>query len=1070
MRKAASLLLMLVLSVTLAIAQNRAITGTVTDESGNPVAFASVKVKDGKGGTSADANGNFKIEVKDGTVLIFSAAGSQTKEVTVTANQTKLTITLAKGNTELTSVVVSALNIKRSAKSTPYAVQTITSANLAQARETDLANTLAGKVAGAQIQGQAGSKLGAASEVRLRGVGDLNDIHAIYIVDGTIITNVTDINMDDVETVTVLKGRSATALYGGRAEGGVILITTKKARKGRPLAVDVTHSFSAERVGTLPKYQNSYAGGDDGGEWHTYTYTAGQPAAWQQLNGKRYHDYTQDASWGPKIDGGEYIPWYGWYTGETATSTPQENNVRDFFNTGITNNTNVSLSKGFGAVTTRLSYNYLNRTGIVPNTDQIKHYISTQDSWDIIKDRLTLGLNATYTDENIKGDFSDGYGNFYTGSFNSWFHRDLDMSKLKQYRDLRTPTGAIASWNKGSNPSSATTGTTADFNQANYWYNPYTWAYNNIAKNHRTRLLGDLSLKYKIMKDWDITGTYRVNYRKTTFRETTAGILESSGFQTGTYSGFQNDNTKYKEYNAELISTYRKSFGDFSIDALAGGNYLTRTQRDSSRATDQGLTQPDVFTIANSVGAPILSAGFDDKRVWSVFGRATLSFRDFIFLDGSVRRDWSSYLPVNNNGFTYGSAGVSFVFSDFLKNAAPGISYGKIRFAVASIGTDENLSPYSLNPFYSRANSNIPYGNYYPSTTTNTIVDPNIKPAINTEYELGLEMRFFKNRFGLVATAYKEDKKNAIVQTSIEPASGFTIATINAGLVKRKGIELQLDGNIVKTKNLSWDVTLNWAMNTSDVIKISDQSNIFSPGRGRTNRQVFASVVVPQVYDIAGQKWGQLRGTGIKRINGQAVLNNDGTYVAEQNVNFGSVLPNYTGGGFTRLTFKRISLAASFDYQQGGKYFSLSNFFGTNSGLYAATAATNDRGHNVRDAVADGGGVHVFGVKADGKPYDTYVDAYDYFHQPSNSGGIADESIFDASYIKIREVSLSYSLPVAKWNKLVKRADLSIIARNPWLIWATNRDIDPSELSNLNGEEGQLPGVRSYGATLKLGF
>ncbi len=1067
-----TLLVISILFAAMAFAQPRPITGTVRDEQGNPIGFATVNIVGTKIATQADANGNFSIRAENGTVLNITAVGINPIRVNVVAGQNTYSVAVQRNSTELSTVVVSALNIRRSAKSTPYSTQTINAANLAPARETDLANSLAGKVAGAQVVGQAGSKLGSAGEVRLRGVGDLNDIHAIFVVDGTIVKDVTDINMDDAESVTVLKGRSATALYGGRAEGGVILITTKKGRKNKPLAIDVTHSVSMEKVGTLPEYQNQYAGGDDGGQWHTYTYAAGQPALWQKLNGKRYHDYTQDASWGPKIDGGEYIPWYGWYTGETALSTPQPNNVRSFFNTGLTNNTNLSLSKGFGSLSTRVSYNYLTRTGTIPNTNQTKHYISTQDSWDILKDKLTLGLNATYTDENIKGDFgnnSDLYGNQYTGSFNSWFQRDLEMNKLKQYRNLTTPIGSIASWNIGENPSNSIGATTPSFNKANFWYNYYTWADNELAKSHRTRLLGDVSLKYKINREWDITGTYRLNYRKTRLTKTTSSLLENSGYQTGIYAGYEDDDSKYKEYNSELISTYRKTFGDFNIDALAGGNYMTRSQRDSNRRTDQGLIKPDVFAISNSAGAPVLAPFYDDKRIWSIFGRATVGYKDFLFLDGSIRRDWSSYLPANNNGFTYGAGGISFAFGDFVRKTLPALSYGKVRFAVASIGTDEQLRPYALQLTYSRVNPNAPYNGYYTSTTTNNVTDPNIKPAINTEYEAGIELRFFQNRFGFTGTVYKENKNNSIVQTSVEPASGFTTATINAALVKRKGVELQLDGSIIKTKNLTWDLGLNWAANSSNVVKVSDQSNLVIVAGTRTNRQVFASIVVPQVYAIAGQEWGQLRGTGIKRINGQAVLNNDGTYVADQNVNFGTVLPNYTGGGLTRITYKRVSFAVSFDYQQGGKYFSLSNFWGSYSGLYKATASANDRGHNVRDAVADGGGVHVYGVKGDGKPYDTYVEAYDYFHQTAN-GGIADESVFDASYIKIREASIGFSLPVTKWSKFVKRADISLIARNPWLIWASNKDIDPSELANLNGEEGQLPGVRSYGVTLKLGF
>lgn len=1079
MRKIASLLMVMMLSVTLVFAQNRVITGQVIDENGTPVAFASIKVKNGKGGVSADANGNFRIEAPAGTVLIISAAGSQTKEVSVSDNQTNLNISLVKANTELSNVVVSALGVRRSVKSTPYAAQTVSAARLTQTREPDITTGLAGKVAGIQVVGQAGSKLGSAGGVRIRGVGGLGDVNAIYVVDGTILTNVNDINVDDIESVTVLKGRSATALYGTRATGGVILITTKKGRKNtKGLDVEFNQTTTLEKVGVLPRYQNSYMGGASA-DWLTFNYRPGvNPAEWSVFDGKRYPDYVDDGSWGPKIDGSEYIPWYAWFPGseysyKTATATPQPNNVRDFFDMGVFANNNLNISKGWKDVTARVGYTFMKRDGILPYSTQNKHLVSTQDSWDITKG-LTLSVNANYSNEYIKGDFNDAYSNQTTGSFNQWFHRDIDMDILKKLQDLRTSTGSLVSWNLQANPGPSSTATSGGYLQANYWLNHYAYLKYNTVEQWRQRVFGNASLRYRITNDWDITGTYRLNYRTTRSETKTPSIIENSAGQAGFISGFTNDNTKYTEQNAEVVSTYRKTFGDFSVDALAGGNYLTWKARDSSRATSGGLTTPDLFEISNSSSAPTLGATYRDYKIISAFARATVGYKDFIYLDGSYRLDIASNLPVQNNAFGYGSLGVSYVFSDQLKKVMPVLSYGKVRFASATAGDNginTYLGEYATNLVYTR--QNVPYGtNYYLSGVPNAIVDPSVRAAKTTEYEAGLETRFFKDRVGFNLTLFKEKRNGEIVRTQVSSASGFTTYTFNAGQVTRKGIEIQTDFKPIQTRNFSWDVTFNWSTYNSFVDKISDETKILlvTSGRG-TSAPQFNGIPLPQVYHIEGQDWGQLRGVGIKRINGLPVLNADGTYQTENNVLFGSVIPNYTGGVFNQFTYKGAVLAFTLDFQQGGKYFSLSDFWGTYSGLLAKTAATNDKGNNVRDDVANGGGVHVYGVDANGKPYDTYANAYDYFHQNANSGGVADNSIFDASYVKVREVSLGYTLPVSKWGwKWAKSAFISVVARNPWLIYAANPDFDPSEISQTYGEAGQLPGVRSLGVNLKFRF
>ncbi|MES2777031.1 MAG: SusC/RagA family TonB-linked outer membrane protein [Bacteroidota bacterium] len=1081
MRKISSLVVMLVLCTTLALAQNRVVSGQVTDEKGDPIAFASVKVKNGKGGVAADANGNFKIEVKNGAVLIISAAGSVDREITVDAN-TNFNVTLAKSNNELSTVVVSALGVKRSAKSTTYAAQQISGERLTQTRETDLTTTLAGKVAGLQVLGQAGSKLGDAGRIRLRGVSSLTEKGALFVVDGTILTNVTDINTDDIASVNVLKGPAATALYGQRAEGGVILISLKKGKKNSALGVELNATGSADVVGMLPQYQNDFGGGTDN-VWKTFKYTPGvHPAEWAAFDGKRYPEMTDDASWGPKFDDQPYIPWYGWYGGKdgktfsTASWSPQKNNIRDFYATGSSINTNVSLSKGGKWYTVRAGYNLISKKGILPYSTQDKHLFTTQTTFDITS-KWTAGFNLNYSNEKIKGDFGDDYSNQTSGSFNQWFHRDLDMNMMRDLVNLKTQKGYYASWNMAGNP--AANSNSDAYYRGNYWTNHYTWLKNYSEVQKRNRFYGDVNMAYKLTKDLKISAAYRFNLRNTdTEKKMPFDLARATAQSTdydvprGTapfptsyafYNFYKQTETKYYENNIELIGSYNKTFGDWNIDALLGGNYLEWKTEDSTRMTSFGLKQQDVYSFDNSVGSVYRQGTFlSRKKVYSAFAKATIGFKDFLFIDLAGRQDFSSVLPNNSNGYFYPSVGGSLIFTEFMKNKPSSLSFGKIRASWAQVGTD-NLNPYAINPTYFV--QPITFNGNPLTSVPNGIIDPNIKPTLNTAFEIGADLRFFRDRVGVSFTYFKEDKKDDIVQTAISSASGYTTLTFNAGSVTRDGYEVELNFKPIRSKNFNWDMSLNWSYINVLVKKISDNQDFIAQFGGDAFGQT-------AVYHYAGQEWGQLQGYGIQRINGVPVINNDGTYAINPEKNFGTVLPRYTGGLFNSVTFKNWTLSASLDYSYGGKFYSLSNAFGTYSGLMYNTSQLNDNGVNIREPVANGGGVHVFGVDEAGKPKDMYMEAFDYFHQNFGSG-LAELDIFDGSFVKMREITLGYNFDVKKlgsWAKSFKKLGFSLFARNPFNIYTANPHFDPSELSGGYVENGQLPGIRSYGGTLRLGF
>jgi len=1069
------------------MAQDIAISGKVTSsEDGSDLPGVNVAVKGTSRGTSTDASGTYRLNVPAGSTLVFSFIGFTSKEVAV-GNQTSINVTLVSDAAQLQEVVVTALGIKRDAKSVSFATQQITQDQLQVVRQADSGNALAGKVAGLQVLSQAGSKLGSGAVVRIRGAASLVDKNPLYVVDGTPLTGdsdtppTLDINPDDIENISVLKGPNATALYGQRGDAGVIVITTKKGLNRKGIGIDINSTTTFDRVNVIPKYQNQYGGGGSA-DWRTFTWAPGNPVEWQALNGKKYHDYSDDASWGPRIDGSEYIPWYAWYPGhaysfQTAAFTPQPNNVRDYYNTGRTLNNGVSLRTSGTGYNLRLSYNNLDQTGVLPNTSLKRNYVTAATTFDLGA-KLTAGLNINYTTERLGGEFDDAYSNLSgSGSFNQWFHRDLDMSKLRELRALRTPTGALASWNH-TNPTATTNFQTATFNRGNYWYNWYSYLDNIDYQTNRDRIFGDVNLTYKINDKFRVQGWLRRNQRNTNYENKTPNILETSASQTGIKAEYATGQITDREDNYEFLATYDDSFGeDFTLNANVGGNIRDNRYTRVDLATTGGLFVPDLYTIGNSIGSFSQTNNRFSKTVRSLYARASLGWRDLVFLEVTGRNDWSSALPANNNSYFYPSVGGSFVFSELTRNALPFLSFGKLRGSWAQVGSD--LNPYQLaltyqvNQFkYNNTNSLI--------TTPNLLTNANIVPSLSSAFEAGVDLRFLKNRAGLAFTYYRENKINEILNVDVTTVSGFTQQVINAGRIERDGIEIQLDGKPIVGKDFNWDITLNFARNNSRIISLAPGINSIQATSSTafgatgqsfsTNDQFGYSYVIHStgVDNGGNNRWGQLRGNGIVYQNGQPVLNEDGTYVFAPNQYFGSVLPDFTGGLVNTLRYRDFSLGLSLDFQRGGKYFSLSNFWGTYSGLYAETAATNDKGMNVRDDVANGGGVRVQGVSETGEAIDTYVPAYDYYHQFGNNS-IIDNSVFDASYIKLREVSFGYTLPI-KPNKYIQGVNLSVVARNPWLIYASNPNIDPSELAQRFGENGQQPGTRSLGFNVRLSF
>ncbi|HEV8273303.1 MAG TPA: SusC/RagA family TonB-linked outer membrane protein [Chitinophagaceae bacterium] len=1073
MRKFASLFVMAILCSVLVFAQNRNLSGTVTDANGKPIPFASITVKGTKNGVTADADGKFTIKsVASGTVLVITSVGFDDKEITVGTSDNVAVSLSPTTTTNLTEVVVtSAFGIKKSQRTTPYSSQVVKSEQLNIIPQTNIVDALAGKIAGVQSRSQSNVKLGADDQdfLRIRGGLSLGDVGPIFIVDGTIV-NPFEINPDDVEDVTVLKGANATALFGERAKGGAIVITSKKRGPKQGIGVEFTQSVMADNVYVLPKYQNLYAGGG-ASSLTQYHYAPGQPAEWQALDGKYFPDYTDDASWGPRMTGQEYIPWYAWFPGtqysfKTAPLVAQPDNARDFWNTGVTSTTNAAFSKNGPGYSTRVSFSNQYIKGLLPSTSSKRNNIFFSGSADL-NEHFTVGLNGTYSTTTIRGEFVDGYANQSSGSFNQWFHRHNDMKIMRELAGMKAPNGNLMSWNFYTNPDGASG---YDDINGNYWYNYYDYFANKNFLNGRDRLFGDVSLRYKMNNHFNVKATIRKSQLTTYTENITTSLLEQSALQSGILAEYDTRNTYYSEYNYEGLANYSNSYfnNKLAFNITGGGNILRTLYKDNTAVTENGLNIPNLYSIANSAAQPTVTNKREASRVNSLFGSGDLEWNKFASVTFAVRNDWYSTLDQHiGNSLFSPSVGASFVVSEFTKGSLPWLSFAKVFGSWGKKPT--SIAIYRNNFGYSPASA-LWNGNFLMGTP-NDVVDENLKGSLVTTYEAGVDFRLFKNRFGVNFVYYNEDNDLEPLSVQVDPVSGFTNLVVNAVHVKREGIELQLTGSIIKGKDFTWDASATFGYLIKNPIKnlYQNQQRVLLAGGAFGTR--FA-----RAFQELGSDWGQLIGGGIKRNDeGLMVVDpNTGYYIRDLDKHWGSVVPKTTGGFINTLAYKNFVLNFSLDYQIGGKFFSLSESWGWFSGLLEPTASTNDKGNNVRDAVANGGGVHVVGVSSvDLKtPVDKYISGFNYYHQ-FYSRQIAEPFIHDLTYVKIREASLAYRIPVNKignLSKYVQGASLSLIARNPWIIYRDAKNFDPSEISGVQGEDGQLPSTRSLGASLKFIF
>ena len=703
---------------------------------------------------------------------------------------------------------------------------------------------------------------------------------------------------------------------------------------------------------------------------------------------------------------------------------------------------------------------------MIPESSSEKHTIFATAQLDL-NDHFAVGANVNFINTKINGEFVDGYANQSSGSFNQWYHRHLDMGIMKELSGLRSPLGTFASWNLFRNPAAYSPSNPGNFYRANYWYNFYTYFENLDYTNVRDRIFGDVSLKYSVNRNLSFKATVRKNQLNTTYENIIRSIIEASAVQTGVQASYATGETRSDIMNYELMGSYSsRFFSKLDVSVNAGGNLLRTRYNDVTMSTRNGLSVPDLYAITNSKDPINYGNTRQRSKVRSLFAMGDFEWDRTISVTWAVRNDWYSTLPAGNNSLLSPSVGAGFVFSEFTKDAIPWLSFGKIFGSYGrkptSIGIHDNNFLYGVGA--NQWNTNFLMG------TPDQLVDPNLKGSLVSSYEVGADLRFVKNRYGVNISFYFEDNDGEPLSVAISGVSGYTSTLVNAARIKRQGFEIIVNAKpLSNVKNFDWDITSTFGhIIKNPVIRLIEGSDriLLSGGAFGTR---FA-----RAFQEVGEDWGQLIGGGIMRNDdGLPLITPDGSFVRDAEKHWGSVVPKTTGGLVNSFSWKDLTLNFSLDYQIGGKFFSLSEQWGHYSGLLEATTFVNDRGMNVRDDVADGGGVHVVGVSSlDGRtPVDMYIPAIDYFKDFYNEQ-IGEPYIHDLTYVKLREVAIGYNIPVQKMKlgKIIKGANFSVVSRNTWLIYRDSKNFDPSEISGAFGEDGQYPGTRSIGATLKLRF
>ena len=1071
-------LLALAIGVIQGAAQVTTVRGIVTtEEDGEPVIGASVIVKGTSLGTVTDVNGRFELSglPPSATRLLISYISLMAKEVAIAP---QVSVTLKSDTHLLDEVVVTALGISREKKALGYTAQEVKQDALVQGKDNNLLNSLSGKIAGVRItntQGDVGS-----SRIVIRGETSIaGENQPLFVVDGIPVDNsqlnarssgrdfknaIADLNPEDIKTLTVLKGPNAAALYGARAAHGAIVITTKggdKRQKG--IGITLHSSTQVSFVATLPEFQNLFGQGAGG----RFSYVDGKGAG--------VNDGV-DESWGPRLDIGLLIPQFDspLDADGNRVATPwvsHPNNVRDYFRMGISTNSGISVARGDDKYQFRVGYNYEKQVSIVPDAGTNKTNISLNTDYHLAK-WIVVGATANYivyTAPSLPGSATPSGSNVRSNSPMLqflWFGRQVDTNSLKA--------DYTRNWN------------------SSYYDNPFWSASYNTQSQERHRLIGDLHAEFRL------TDGLNVRFRTSTdwYNDRRKSKVKWGSAGAGSpYGSYAEDAYTVKENNTEVLATYIKQLNkNWGIDALLGFNVRNKQYENNYQAAPR-LAVADLYTLTNSRDPLTSSNDFYRLRQYGLYGSIQLDYRRWAFLNITGRNDWSSTLPVDNNSYFYPSVTASVLLSEAFGWRSKAVNYLKIRGGWSQVGADAN--PYQLATVFTSETA----FNGNPLQSSSTIgMNPNLKPEKTSSIEAGFEAAFWDNRLYLDFTYYKTDSRNQILKLATTAASGYTSQVRNAGHIRNRGYEIQLGAVPIQTsKGFRWNLDLNYGANSSKVVKLDDEGLI-------TSYQLYSSGI--QILASVGEAYGTLFGTSyVRDANGNVVVDANGLpKISTTNKTLGKFTPDWTGGISNTFSYRSLSLSFLIDASVGGSIFSNTNKTGKYTGVLANTLSGRDAehgglwyytdamGNNVRlsespsySVSSDGlyyaqvngqstrvyqDGIMVEGVTESGSKNEEVVSAEKYYHRIYS---ITEANVYDASYVKLREVALSYRLPRLWTQKLhLQEASVTLTGRNLWTIYKSVPNIDPESALTTGNAQGveaySLPTTRSFGVNLSVKF
>jgi len=958
---------------------------------------------------------------------------------------------------EIKEVVITALGIKREKKSLGYSSQQVKGDDLNQVPTSNFLNNLSGKVAGLDIK--TGTNFGGSTNIVLRGYKSiLGDNQALFVVDGVPILNdnvnsknqqqgfstdrdlgnaAADINPDDIESINVLKGAAATALYGSRAQNGAIVITTKKGRKNKALSIDFSTSFTFSKVdkSTFAKYQKDYGQGSAGEEWNG------------QQNGYNFPDFGEDASWGPKYDPNKMVYHYDSFIpvsknyGKARPWLPAENGPISLFETATSYKNNLSLSGGGENFTYRFSYGNDYSTDIMPNSMLNKNNFSGNASYDF-DEKLNITFSTIYVSQNTRGRNITGYNNNLMSMFRQWWPTNVD---IRDQKELYKTDRQNWSWNiSGYNDTSA-----------KYWNNPYFTLYENYQNDKRDRFAVNASLNYNLTEDISLLGRIaRDGYNLRSEERLAEGSvparfgINGNKLQSSGYAVYLYDSA---EYNYDFMANYKKDLDDFYVTGLVGTNLNVRNYYHNKQSTGNGLIIPGVYTLANSKGQlPLPDIKQTTKKIFGIFAQATVGYLDTYFLETTIRRDQSSALPKKNNSYWYPSVSTSVVFSNLIEDFE-WLSFGKVRAAYAQVGSDTDAD--RLQKYYVVPNA---FGEHPLLSTSSTVNNSELKPQRLSSIELGLNAQFLKNRIGFDLAWFQNKAFDQIVALDISSSTGSLTHFKNAGTLQTRGFEIGINATPIRTHDFKWDIDINWSNPFTKVTKLAEGVENILIGSFQGGLSINAPL---------GEAYGSLWTSDYVYENGYKLIHgiNDGNSFAydvtpHSNHNQGSFQADWIGGVRNSFRYKDFSLSFLIDVKKGGKVFSLDQYYGNYSGLYEG-GPIREEGRYL--TVVDENGNFVREVKQD------------FSKQIGQLPG--STAIFDASYVKLREVALHYKIPRNLISSLhINSLSVGVIGSNLWIIHKNLPMADPeagTSGGNMQGwQSGVLPTTRNISFSLKANF